>query len=178
MNSYGKYTKIAGASYIISYVGLILGGIIAGPILEGDYLALAFPNAIQLGLGMLVESINGIAVICIAVMLYPILKRYNEGIALAYLAFRGVEAFLSILGSTKAIALVNLSYDYIDAGSPVSGYFQTLGELILADRHWHLEMLTVFFILGALVFYFILYIFWNLTSLFKKFKYYKSYPCK
>lgn len=157
MNSYGKYTKIAGASYIISYVGLILGGIIAGPILEGDYLALAFPNAIQLGLGMLVESINGIAVICIAVMLYPILKRYNEGIALAYLAFRGVEAFLSILGSTKAIALVNLSYDYIDAGSPVSGYFQTLGELILADRHWHLEMLTVFFILGALVFYFILY---------------------
>lgn len=124
---------------------------VAGFILDGDYLALAAPNRIQLGIGMILESLNGIAV-----MLYPILKRYSEGIALTYLSFRGVEAFLSILGSTKALSLIELSQNYLDAGS-VGEYFATLGELIIADRHWHMEMLTVFFILGALVFYFLLY---------------------
>jgi len=125
--------------------------LVAGFILDGDYLALAAPNRIQLGIGMILESLNGIAV-----MLYPILKRYSEGIALTYLSFRGVEAFLSILGSTKALSLIELSQNYLDAGS-VGEYFATLGELIIADRHWHMEMLTVFFILGALVFYFLLY---------------------
>ena len=153
---YNKYAKIAGASFLISYLGLITGQFFAVSILEGDYLALAFPNRIQLGLGMVLESINGIAVICIAVMMYSIFKRYNEGLALTYLAFRFVEAILSILGSTKAIALIELSGAYIDAGS-VGEHFETLGEIILADRHWHMEMLTVFFLLGAFLFYLILY---------------------
>jgi len=106
---------------------------------------------------VLLESVNGIAVIGVAVMMYPILKRYNEGIALGYLAFRGVEAFLSILGSVKAASLIDLSHDFLDAGSPVGSYFDTLGNMILADRHWAMEMLTVFFILSALIFYFLLY---------------------
>ncbi len=151
-----KNARFAGAFYLISYLGLILGGLVAGFILEGDYLTLAYPNAIQLGLGMILESLNGIAVIGIAVMLYPILKRYNVGIALMYLAFRSVEAFLSILGSTKSLSLIELSEGYLDAGS-VGDYFATLGEIIIADRHWQMEMLTVFFILGGLLFYFMLY---------------------
>lgn len=157
MKSDNRNARIAGVSFIISYLGLILGLSVSATILDGDYLALAYPNAIQLGIGMLLESLNGIAVIGIAVMLYPILKRYNEGIALAYLGFRGVEALLSILGSTKAIALVDLSHEYIEAGSPAGSYFETFGALVLADRHWHMEMLTLFFILGAFIFYYILY---------------------
>jgi hypothetical protein len=151
-------TKIAGLSYLISYLGLILGGLFLSPIIDTpDYLANAYPNAIQVGIGVLLESLNGIAVIGIAVMLYPILKQYNEGFALGYLAFRGVEAMLSILGSTKALSLIELSYEYIEAGSPTDSYFNTLGVLLIADRHWCMEMLTVFFILGAMVFYFLLY---------------------
>lgn len=154
MSSDNRNAKIAGASFLISYLGLIIGNIVLFPILE-DYLALAYPSALQVGIGVLLESINGIAVIGIAVMLYPILKRYNEGIALGYLAFRIVEGFLSILGSTKAASLIELSQGYLDAGS-VGDHFATIGEIILADRHWTMEMLTVFFILGALIFYFLL----------------------
>lgn len=156
MDSDNNNARIAGLSFLISYLGLILGGLVAGSIFEGDYLTLAYPNAMQVGIGVLLESINGIAVIGIAVMLYPILKRYNEGIALGYLAFRGTEALLSILGSTKALSLIDLSKAYIAAGS-TGNYFVALGEIIMADRHWLMEMLTVFFILGAIVFYFILY---------------------
>jgi hypothetical protein len=158
MDSFQRNAKIAGASFLISYLGLILGGMFLSPILESpDYLANVFPNATLVGIGVLLESVNGIAVIGIAVMMFTILRRYNEGIALGYLAFRGVEAFLSILGSTKALSLIEVSNEYIQAGTPSDSYFEVLGSLILADRHWDMEMLTVFFILGALIFYFLLY---------------------
>jgi hypothetical protein len=156
MDSEKRNARTAGVFYLISYFGLIAGAFVATSILDGDYLALAYPNAIQLGFGMILESLNGIAVIGIAVMLYPILKRYNEGVALTYLAFRGVEGLLSVLGSTKALSLIDLSREYIGAGM-VGDYFGALGQIILADRHWLMEMLGVFFILGGLVFYFILY---------------------
>ena len=64
---------------------------------------------------------------------------------------------LSILGSTLALPLIELSHEFIQGGSPTGSYFETLGIFALAQRHWAMEMLTVFFILGALVFYYLLY---------------------
>jgi hypothetical protein len=156
MDSDNTNARIAGISFLISYLGLIVGNLIMEAIIAAPVdLANVEPNAIQLGIGVLLESVNGIAVIGIAVMMYTILKRVNEGVALGYLGFRGVEAFFSILGSTKAASLIELSHAYNQAGP--SPYFDTLSELILADRHWSMEMLTVFFLLGALIFYLLLY---------------------
>ncbi len=156
MDQDNKNARIAGISFLISYLGLIVGNLIMAPIIEAPVdLAIVEPNAVTLGTGVLLESVNGIAVIGIAVMMYTILKRVNEGVALGYLGFRGVEGFLSILGSTKAASLIELSHTYNQAGP--SPYFETLAELILADRHWTMEMLTVFFILSAFIFYFLLY---------------------
>ena len=156
MNIESRNARIAGLSFLISYLGLILGNLVMGPVL-GDYLTLAYPNGLQLGIGILLESVNGIAVLMIAVMVYTIIKPYNEGLALAYLGFRGFEGFLSILGSTKYASLIELSHAYLDAGSPADSIYEALGTLALADRHWTMEMLGVFFILGALIFYYQLY---------------------
>jgi hypothetical protein len=151
-----RNARIAGISFLVSYLGLILGNIIMAPIIEVPIdLANVEPNAVTLGIGVLLESVNGIAVIGIAVMMYTILKRVNEGVALGYLGFRGVEGFLSILGSTKAASLIELSHAYNQAGA--APYFDTLAELIMADRHWTMEMLTVFFLLSAFIFYLLIY---------------------
>jgi hypothetical protein len=156
MDTDNRNARIAGISFLISYLGLIVGNLIMAPIIEAPVdLANVEPNAVTLGIGVLLESVNGIAVIGIAVMMYTILKRVNEGVALGYLGFRGVEGFLSILGSTKAASLIELSHAY-NLGGP-SPYFDTLAELVLADRHWTMEMLTVFFLLGAFIFYLLLY---------------------
>jgi hypothetical protein len=147
MNSFTMNARVAGASYLISYLGLILGGFLLSPILDApDYLANVYPNVTLIGTGVLLESVNGIAVIGIAVMLFPVLKKYSEGIALGYFGFRGVEAMLSILGGTGVLPLIDLSHEFIQAGSPASSYFDTLGSLVLSGRHWDMEMLTVFFI--------------------------------
>ena len=156
MDSDNKNARIAGISFLISYLGLIVGNLIMEPIIAAPVdLANVEPNAVTLGIGILLESLNGIAVISIAVMMYTILKRVNEGVALGYLGFRGVEGFLSILGSTKAASLIELSHAYNQAGP--SPYFDTLAELVMADRHWTMEMLTVFFLLGAFIFYLLIY---------------------
>lgn len=158
MNADNKNAKIAGASFLISYLGLIIGGFLLASILDApDYLANVYPNATLVGIGVLIESVNGIAVIGIAVMMYPILKRQNEGLALGFLVFRVIEAFFSILGSTKAASLIEISHAYIEAGSPADSYYDVLGSLVLAERHWNMEMLTVFLMLGAMIFYVLLY---------------------
>jgi len=156
MDSDNKNARLAGISFLISYLGLIVGNLIMAPIIAAPVdLANVEPNAVTLGIGILLESVNGIAVIGIAVMMHTILRRVNEGVALGYLAFRGVEGFLSILGSTKAASLIELSHAYNSSGpSPI---FDTLAELIIADRHWTMEMLTVFFLLGAFIFYLLVY---------------------
>jgi hypothetical protein len=156
MNIESRNARIAGLSFLISYLGLIVGNIVIAPILS-DYLTLAYPNAIQLGIGILLESVNGIAVLVIAVMIFTIIRKYDEGLALAYLGFRAFEGFLSILGSTKLTSIIDLSNAYLQAGSPADSIYEALGTLTLADRHWTMEMLGVFFILGALIFYYQFY---------------------
>jgi hypothetical protein len=39
-------------------------------------------------IGVLLELINGIAVVGIGVLMFPILKQHNENISLGYLSFR------------------------------------------------------------------------------------------
>ncbi|NOR39297.1 MAG: DUF4386 family protein [Candidatus Thorarchaeota archaeon] len=157
MTSERMAARIAGASFLISYLGLILGALLLSTILDApDYLAIVYPNATLVGIGVLIESVNGIAVIVIAVMLYPILKQYDENLALGFLVFRTVEGLFSIIGSLKAASLIEISHAYIQAGSPADSYFDALGALVLAERHWNMEMLTVFLILGAMIFYVLL----------------------
>ena len=149
--------RIAGASFLISYLGLIVGALILSSIIDvPDFLANVYPNATMLGIGVLIESVNGIAVIGIAVMLYPILRKQNEFLALGFLVFRVIEGFFSLAGSLKAASLIELSHAYIQAGSPADSYFDALAILVNAERHWNMEMLTVFLMLGAMIFYVIL----------------------
>ena len=99
MNSNRKTAIIVGALFLISYLGLITGAFFfLEPILNApDYLINVYPNATQVIIGVLLESINGAAVVGIAVMLFPILKQHNEGLALGYVGVRVIEAVLSIV---------------------------------------------------------------------------------
>ncbi len=131
------YAKIAGASFLISYLGLIVGNLILSSIIDApDYLALVYPNALQVGIGVLIESVNGIAVIGIAVIMFPILKPYNKGLTLGYVVCKVVEGAILIIGG---ILLLSLS------------------TTLLEVRDWIYMSHAYIFILGALIFYYLLY---------------------
>ena len=79
MKTYRKTAIALGILFLVGYVGVFAGSAFYAPILDApDYLGKIYPNESQLVVGMLIELLNDIAVVGIAVMLFPILKRYGE----------------------------------------------------------------------------------------------------
>ena len=158
MNTHRKTAVGVGILFLVGYVGVFLGSAFYAPILDApDYLGEVYPNKTQVIQGMLIELMNDAAVIGIAVMLFPILKKHGEAMALGLVGFRFMEAVLLVVSKVSVLSLIDLSQRFVQGGAPDASHFQALGDLALAERYWANQMSTVFFILGALVFYVILY---------------------
>jgi len=85
---------------------------------------------------MLLEVISGVAVISIAFIMFPILKPYNRRLTLGYVVCKIIESvFLIIAG----ILVLSLSTSLLDV------------------RDWIYVSHAYIFILGALIFYYLLY---------------------
>ena len=101
--------------------------------------------------GVLLELVNVVAVIGIAVFMFPILRKQHEALALGYVAFRILEAVLLIVAVVSPLLLIALSQAYLAAGAAEVTNFQTFGTLFITARaHLSGLLLTVFFSLGAL----------------------------
>ena len=61
--------------------------------------------------------LNDVPVVGIGAMLFPILKKYSEGVALWYAGMRVIEAMALIVGTISALSLITLSQEYIAAGA-------------------------------------------------------------
>lgn len=156
MNTNRKVAVFVGVFFLLGYVGVFAGGAIYGPVLDvPDYLAGIYPNRSQLILGMLIELVNDVAVIGIAVLLYPILKQFSESLAVGYLSFRLVEAVTLVVSKISVLSLIPLSQAYSTTASPA--IYEALGESALAQRNWASNMQVVFFLISALILYVALY---------------------
>jgi hypothetical protein len=108
-------------------------------------------------IGALFELIMAFAGAGIAITLFPILRKYNEGLALGAVAFRIFEAVIWIIDVMSLLLLLSLSQEFIKSGTPSSSFFQTSGALLLAVRYWSDILAYTAFILGALIYYYIIY---------------------
>jgi hypothetical protein len=159
MNLSRKTARFVGALFLISNVTFILGAIvlIESILTAPDYLALVSANRTQVILGVLLELINGIAYVGIALLMFLILKQRFESLALGYVIFRMIEFVMQVAADLGLLSLLNLSEHFVGAGAPGSSSFQTIGALLLAERSWAFQMLNLIFGISALMFYSMLY---------------------
>lgn len=150
---------IVAVFFLIGYVvyfpaALMLESILTAP----DYLVSISANKNQVILGVLGEVTNAVAVAGIGIFMFPIFKKRYEALALWYVVFRAFETVVFIIADTITLSLITLSEEYVAAGAPDASYFQVAGALALAQRNWVNEVMNViFFVLSALVFYYLLY---------------------
>jgi len=159
MNSNRKTAIIVGVLFITATVAGILSVVVLDLILDDpDYLIEVSANENQVIIGALLVFIMAAACAGIAISLYPILKKYNQVLALGSVGFRIIEAVLFIVVAIALLSLLTLSQEYVKAGAPDASHFQTLGTLLLAVRDWagHVPGLIAFG-LGALMYYYIFY---------------------
>jgi len=154
-----RTAAIVGALFLISNVVFLLGAfVLVEPLLASpDYLTLVSTDRTQLVLGVLLELANAVAYIGIAVLMFPILRQRFASLALWYVAFRTIEFVMQTLSDLGPLSLLNLSEEFVAAGAPAAPSFQAAGTLLLAQRYWAFQMVTIALVLGALTFYYMLY---------------------
>ena len=160
MNANRKTATLVGALFLIAMVSSLLGGIgFIEPILSApDYLAAISENEAQLVIGVLLELLNGLAVLGIGVLMFPILKRYSECIAAGYLGFRIVESVFCCAIVISPLSLIALSQRYLQAGTAEAASLQSVGVLAIAERASVSNLLIpVFLSVGALLLYYQMY---------------------
>ncbi|MHA2052289.1 MAG: DUF4386 domain-containing protein [Candidatus Hodarchaeales archaeon] len=160
MNSENMTAKIVGGLFITASAAVILTYIPLGFIIDRtpDYLVKVSANENQVLIGMLLELIWALAVIGIPIMLFPILKKHDETLALGFFSFRLIEGIITLIGTIALLSLLTLSQAFVQAGTPASSHYQTLGDLLLAVRDWSFIIGPgLSFALSALILNYVLY---------------------
>ena len=160
MNSERKTVIIVGVLFIIATVSSIVGtfGFIDSILSDPDYLISAFENKTQLILGILIDAINSIAVVVIAVMLFPIFRKHNEALAIGYVGSRIIESVILIVGHISLFSLLSLSQEYVQGGTMGTSSLLPLGNLLLMVNDWTwLLGPTIVFSITALILNYMLF---------------------
>lgn len=157
MNTDRKTAIIVGILYIIGTVAGILSVVFASPALNAsDYLLQISANENHVITGALFVLLMGFALAMVPVLMFPVLKKYNEALALGYVVFRGgLETVTYIITAISWLLLLPLSQEYGKPDAQGTSYFQTLGTLLRGVGD--LPMTVFVFGLGALIFYYLLY---------------------
>jgi len=144
-NSNRKTAIIVGVLFLTALGTSILGSAgFVGPIINTpDYLADVYPNRTQVMTGMLLELTCAVAVVGIAVLLFPIINKYNKSIALGYLGLRIIESVLICASAISLLSLLTLSQEYVKAAAPDTSSFHTSGILASAGYYWAFQIVIL-----------------------------------
>ncbi|WP_054023883.1 DUF4386 domain-containing protein [Bacillus sp. FJAT-28004] len=158
MISNKKTAVIVGVLFFIATVAYMVGnGLVESVLNKQEYLNHLYPDRSKVIIGMFLELINSAAVVSIAMLMFPILKKQNEAIALGYFGSRIMESVLLIVSIIGLQLLVILSQEYIASGAVDSEYFQTIGTLVVKGQHAAFDMGMLALSLGSLMFCYLMY---------------------
>jgi hypothetical protein len=106
----------------------------------------------------LLVLVMGIALAMVPAMVFPILKRQNEALAIGYVIFRGaLETFTYVAMAACWLVLVVVAQQSAASGAAAASQFSSLGILLLKAREPITAIGEIVFSLGALMFYYMLY---------------------
>jgi Domain of unknown function (DUF4386) len=90
MDADNKTARTVGVLFIIGTVAGILSRVVTGPIQSApNHLMSVAASETQLVVGSLLVLMMGLALAMVPVMMFSILRRYNEALALGYVVVRG-----------------------------------------------------------------------------------------
>ena len=136
MNLSRPTAVLTGVLFLLTEVGAIVGAALYSPILtNADYITGAGADGAIL-LGALFELVLIIAAVGTAVTLYPILKRQNGGMALAYVTARVLEAVAILVGILSLLTIVTLRRQFAGGADVDEAALTTVGSALVALHDW------------------------------------------
>ncbi len=159
MNTNRKTAVTVGILYIIGTVMGVLSVIFTGPILgDPNYLVKVSESQGQIVSAALFVLTMCLSLAMIPCVLFPVLRKLNEVLAMGYVVFRGaLETLGGIATVVSWLFLLVLSQDYVAAGAPDASGYQALGALLLKGGDPLGAVAGMIFGLGALMLYYMFY---------------------
>lgn len=151
---------LVGVLYIAGTVAGVMSRVVTdwtGP--EGpDYVASAASMGNRLATGALLVLVMGVALAFIPILVYPILRRTSQRLALGYVVFRGaLETLTYILATVSWLVLYQLAGDYSPDGADAAGLRAAGNVLAKLSDVSGTTTVTFVFLIGAVMFYGVLF---------------------
>jgi len=148
-----KRARIAGIMFILAIAASLSGGFLIQSILDKpQYMEAVLANAPLLSAGIALELVNAIAVLIIVIMLWPSLKEAAPAAAAALIGLRITESIFCIFAAAIPVVILTL------AGRGVDSNTVLLADMLVIVRSGVVSyMIPLFFGIGALVFYRVLF---------------------
>ncbi len=155
-----RRTEIWVASlWLLTAFGAISGSALMNSVLNApDYLITVFPKSTTVISGMMLWLINDFGIVLIGLLMFPILKKRSERMALMYLSMRMFEAIFLIVGVIFALLLIPLSQSFIKTETTDVTSYLALGSVLKQAEYWFMTPLQLIPLgLGGVVLTFFLY---------------------
>jgi hypothetical protein len=133
MDSARKTSLIFGLFFAGTFIFSIPALLFYDPVLnDADYI-LGGGFDTRISMGALFEIFLAICNIATAVVIFPIVKRVNESVALGYVALRIVESVIILVGVISLMSVVTLRDDF---ASGDTGALDVAGQSLVAFHDW------------------------------------------
>jgi Domain of unknown function (DUF4386) len=133
MDSTRKTALAVGVLFILTFITSIVGVISYGPVLSDPTYVTGAGADGRVFFGAFLELFLILTNIGCATVLFPLLKRTNEGLALAYVAARIVECTFILVGILSVLAIVTLRQT---ATAADAGSLLIVGKALHAIKDW------------------------------------------
>jgi hypothetical protein len=129
-----KAARIVGVLFLITFATSIPALLLYDPVLDGTSFITGTGSEASVLVGAFLEVLLIIANIGTAVVLFPILKRQSETLALGYVTARIVECIFIAVGILALLAIVTLRQDIGGDADPAT--LDALGRALVAIKDW------------------------------------------
>lgn len=144
---------------ILIIIGIVAGMLSIVPSVESpDYLTEVSANQNQVLSGAFFQFTMLPIYIGFALVLYPILSKYNKSMAIGFVSFRIISGVFQIIGVITLPIIILLSQKYLESNVSDLLYFQLLGDVLKLGRdlanHVGVMLATG---LGNIIFFYMFY---------------------
>ena len=125
---------LGGALYLITFTASIPALFVLDPVLSDPNYILGSGADTRVLFGGLLDIVNALACIGTAVVLFPVVRRQNETLALGFVTSRMLEAAIICIGVVSLFAVVTLRQDLAGAPGADTDALSTTAAALVAVR--------------------------------------------
>lgn len=93
----------------------------------------------------------------IAIFLYAFIKKYDQRLAITYLAIAGINFTIIVVSNILHVNLLSLSEEFAVTTAVTTDYYTTLAKMLHEAYYWTHFLMLMLYSLGGLVLYYFLF---------------------